>query len=80
MADIPLTPEQEAEAQVLAERLQALVGDELRALTRLLASKNDAELLGRTEFQMRDRLHQLGARILEAALGERNKGGTMGPA
>lgn len=80
MADSPLTAEQESEAQVFAERLQVLIGDEVRALARLLASKKDAELLGRTEFQMRERLHQLGARILEAALDERKKGGTKGRA
>jgi hypothetical protein len=80
MADIPLSPEQEAEAKVFAERLQGLVGEEVRTLARLLASKKDAELLGRTEFQLRDRLHGLGAKILEAALDERKKRGTKGRA
>lgn len=80
MADIPLTPEQEVEADTLAQRLQVLVGEELRSLARLLASKPDAQLLGRTEFQLRDRLHDLGARILETALDERKKGGTRGRA
>ena len=61
MAGGPLTSEQEAEAQVLAARLQVLIGDEVSALARLLAGKKDAELLGRTEFEMRDRLHDLGA-------------------
>ena len=36
----------------------------------------DAQLLGRTEFEVRDSVHRLGARALEAALDERKKGGT----
>ena len=80
MADGPLTPEQEAEAQVFAERLRVLIGDEVLSLARLLTSKKDSELLGRTEFELRDRLHDLGAKILETALNERKKGGTKGQA
>jgi hypothetical protein len=42
----------------------------------LLASKPDSELLGKTEFQVRDSLHKLGAQALGAALSGRKKGGT----
>ncbi len=48
MADLPRTPEQEAQARVFAERFHALIGAEIQALARLLASTPDAELLGRT--------------------------------
>jgi hypothetical protein len=76
MAEIPLTPEQEAEAQRLFELMQKPFLDEARKLARLLAAKPDAQLLGQTEFEVRDSVHRLGAKALEAALGERKKGGT----
>ena len=75
-----LTPEQEAEAQRLFAVLQQPFLDEARRLARLLASKTDPQLLGRTEFEVRDSVHRLGARALEAALDERKKGATKAPA
>ena len=80
MADILLTADQEAEAQ----RIAAIVGqkfqEETLRIARLLASKPDAELLGKTEFEVRDRVHDLGARAIETALEERKKGGISGRA
>jgi hypothetical protein len=75
-----LTPQQKAEAQRLFEALQAPFLDEARRLAELLASKPDAQLLGKTEFEVRDAVHRLGAHALQAALDERKKGGTRGPA
>jgi hypothetical protein len=80
VTDTPLTPEQEAEAQRLFELMQRPFLDEARKLARLLAAKPDHHLLGRTEFEVRDSVHRLGARALEAALDERKKGGTGAPA
>ncbi len=45
-----------------------------------LAEKEDGELFGQTEFELRDRLHSLGSRVIEAALEARKKGGTKGVA
>ena len=75
-----LIPEQEAEAQRLFEALQKPFLDEARRLARLLAAKPDRQLLGKTEFEVRDGVHRLGAAALQAALDERKKGGTRGPA
>jgi hypothetical protein len=72
MADIPLTPEQEAEAQRLYEAVQQAFLDEAR----LLASKDDRHLLGQTEFEVRDAVHRLGAQALACALEGRKKRGT----
>jgi hypothetical protein len=80
MRDLPLTPEQEALADVLYQRFQQAFDQEARQLARLLASKDDAHLLGATEFELRDRVLRLGAQALQTALGERKKGGTRGPA
>jgi hypothetical protein len=73
--DPDLTPQQEAEAQRLFEVLQRPFLEEARRLARLLAAKPDSQLLGPTEFAVRDAVHRLGAQALEAALEERKKGG-----
>ena len=75
-----LTPQQQAEAQRLFEALQRPFLDEARRLAGLLASKPDGQLLGKTEFEVRDAVHRLGAQALQAALDERKKGGIRAPA
>ena len=76
MADINLTAEQEMEAQRLAEIIGQKAKEEALTMARLLVSKQDHELLGATEFQIRERVHKLGAYAIETALNERKKGGT----
>jgi hypothetical protein len=75
-----LTPSQRAEAERLSEALRAAADADLRALAELLASKSDAEVFGRTEFEARDRVHRIGAKAVELTLAGRKKGGTSGPA
>ncbi|MBV8558821.1 MAG: hypothetical protein JO116_25045 [Planctomycetaceae bacterium] len=69
-----LSSEQAAEADRLFQVLRPAVEDELRRLTRLLASKPDDKLLGKTEFEVRDLVHSIGAQAIETALNEREKG------
>lgn len=78
MTELHLTPEQEAEAQVLCQRLKAAFEREALQLARLMASKEDRQLLGGTEFEVRDQVHRLGAQVLETVLQERKKKGTRG--
>ncbi len=80
MADLDLTPEQEAEAQRLAALIAQKAQEEALRIARLMVSKPDAELLGATEFEVRDRVHALGAYALETAVNRRKKGGTKGRA
>ncbi len=80
MADIQLTAQQEAEAQRIAAIVGPKVQEETLRIARLLASKPDAQLLGKTEFEVRDRVHDLGAQVIETALEERKKGATKGRA
>lgn len=80
MADLPLSPEQEAEAQRLVELFQQPLLQEARRLARLFASKPTTQLLGKTEFELRDAVHQLGSQLLQTALEERKKGATKAPA
>ena len=80
MADTPLSPEQEAEAQRLFEPFRQPLLQEARRLARLFASKQTPQMLGKTEFEVRDAVHRLGAQLLQTALDEREKGGTRAPA
>ncbi len=78
MTDLPLTPQQEAEAQLLYQRLKSAFEREALQLARLMASKEDGQLLGGTEFEVREQVHRLGAQVLEAVLQERKKKGIGG--
>ena len=80
MDEIALSAEQEAEAQRIEDILLAGMKVEAKRIARLLASKEDRELLGQTEFQVRDAVHRIGARGIDAALSERKKRGTKDPA
>lgn len=71
-----LTPEQTAEAERIEDVLIAGVRGEVRMMAQLLASKENSELLGETEFRIRDACHRIGARAIDAALEERKKRGT----
>jgi hypothetical protein len=75
-----LTPEQEAEARRIYELLKDKADADLMALARLLASKSDGEIFGKTELEVRDRVHGIGAKALESALAGRKKGGTSAAA
>ena len=64
----PLSPELEAKAQELVARLRPQAEEDLLALARLLVSKEDGELFGETEFEVRDLVHHLGATALQTHL------------
>ena len=70
-----LNEEQQAQARRIYERLAPLYEEEMSRIACTLASKEDSELFGKTEFELRDRLHRLGAKALEAAADERQKKG-----
>ena len=80
MDEVELTAEQEAEAGRIEDLLKAQAAVEIRRMARLLASKSNRDLLGETEFRLRDSVHRIAARGLDAALAERKKGGTKGRA
>ena len=68
-----LSADQEADAQRIYEKLRATVDAELLAMARLMAGQPDHELLGRGEFELRDKLNEVGAKVLETAVNERAK-------
>lgn len=61
-----------AEEQAIYERLGPLFEQERLRMAKALAH---GELLGRKEFELRDAVHALGAKALEAAADERQKKG-----
>lgn len=75
-----LTPEQEANAQLLAAQILKVAQGKILEMTRLLASKPDHQVLGPTEFQLRDLAHQIAAEALQAEVNERQKKATKAPA
>lgn len=74
---VELNDEQEAEAQRIYERLRGAFDEELKTMARFMASKPNSQLFGQTEFELRDRVHELGARVLETAADERQKKGRI---
>jgi hypothetical protein len=74
---VELNEEQEAESQRIYERLRGAFDEELKTMARFMASKGNHELFGQTEFELRDRVHELGARVLETAADERQKKGRV---
>lgn len=75
-----LTPEQTAEAERIYEELRRSSDGELRKISRLLASQPDSRLFGATEYEVRDLVHEVGAKAMRAAAEGRKKRGTQGPA
>ena len=74
---VVLTADQEAER--IYGLIKSKVDEQLREMARLMASKKTSEMLGPGEFQLRDRLNEVGVGILAAALNERaKKGGLSG--
>lgn len=66
-----------AEEQLLFERLGPLFEQERLRMAKALASKKDSELFGANEYEVRDRVHELGAKALEVAANERQKRGRI---
>jgi hypothetical protein len=71
MLSIPLSPEQEVEAKALEAKIQAAVQREIADLARLMVSKSDRELFGLTEFQVRDIVLRIGAKVYQVHLREK---------
>ena len=65
------------EEQLLYERLGPLFEQERLRMAKALASKADSELFGANECEVRDRVHELGAKAFEVAANERQKKGRI---
>ena len=75
-----LTAEQQVEADRIREALVEASAEDIRQLAELLASRDDTNTFGATEFAVRDLVQRIGAKAIQTALAGRKKGGTTGPA
>lgn len=80
MDELTLSPEQQAEVERIVDNVMGQARTEVTRMARLVASKKNSELFGATEFQLRDAVHRIGARVLDSALQERKKRGIVGRA
>ena len=72
LPEIELTEEQAEEAAAIEDILAAKSQVTAKYMARLMASKGNRQLLGETEFLLRDAVHRLGAEGIDIALHERN--------
>lgn len=73
--NVQLTREQQDEAERIKQRLMLVFSEEADRLSQLMASKPNSQIFGQTEFELRNRLHALGAEVLEVTAEERVKKG-----
>lgn len=72
---VELSAEQEELAQRVYQKLRGKLDDELLDMARLMASKADHEIFGPGEFELREKLQEVGATIVAASANERAKKG-----
>jgi hypothetical protein len=68
-----LTPEQRDEAQRAERILMESVPADLRPTAESITPRPDRQLLGETEFEVRDLVHEVGAKAIETAPDQRKK-------
>ena len=78
MSPTTLTAAQEQEAQQLVSRVHGFMEAELLEAARMLIGKDTRDLFGKTEFDLRDILLRVGAKMYEQHLAEK-KTATLGP-
>jgi hypothetical protein len=74
-----LTAAQEAEAQLLAQRIAHAAEEELLQIARTLVASDAAHLFGATEFQVRDLILRVAAKAYQEHLAQK-KTATKAPA
>lgn len=72
-----LNEEQKQLADLIFQRISGAFEAEARQIAELMASKETSQLLGATEFELRDRVHELGAVALEAGAAAHVKKGDL---
>ena len=79
MPSAPLTPENPAEIEDLAQAIREAVDAEIDELAAHLATTDDAHLFGDNEFKVRALAHKIAAKAVEQRLA-RKKTATTAPA
>jgi tRNA A37 N6-isopentenylltransferase MiaA len=76
-AAVALSAEQEELAQRVYQRLKGRMDEELLGMVRMMMSKPNHEIFGPGELELRERLNDVGATILEESANERSKKGVL---
>jgi hypothetical protein len=71
MAISHLTKDQELEAKNLEEKIKTAIAKEVADLARLLVSTDEKNLFGATEFQIRELVLRIGAKVYSEHLREK---------
>ena len=71
MTTATFTAEQEWEAKALEEKIRVAIEREVASLARLLVSRGDKDLFGKTEFEVRDLVLRIGVKAYEERLREK---------
>lgn len=75
---VELSADQEALAQQVYARIQGKLNEELLDMVRAMIAKSPEEIFGPGEFELRDRLNQFGATVLEESVNAQAKKGVSG--
>ena len=75
---VELSADQEALAQQVFERIKGKLNDDLLDMVRAMIVKAPEELFGAGEFELRDRLNQVGVTVLEESVKAQAKKGVPG--
>ena len=75
-----MTPEEATEVQRVHDVVMKAIDKDIWQLARFMATRRDDQLLGETEFTLRDKVLRMGAQALEATVNDRKKGGTKAAA
>lgn len=75
---VELSADQEALAQQVFERIRGKLNDDLLDMVRAMIVKAPEELFGAGEFELRDRLNQVGVTVLEESVNAQAKKGVPG--
>jgi hypothetical protein len=70
-----LSPEQEEEAQRIFQKIKDKVNAEVLDMVRHMVGKPVHEIFGAGEFELRDKLNEVGTKILQESANERAKKG-----
>lgn len=71
MTSSSLTPQQLLEAKQLEAKIRLAIDKEVAALAQLLVTKQDKDLFGQTEFDVREIVLRIGAKAYEEHLREK---------
>lgn len=75
---MPESQNPQQNTQELEQQIQENLQPHIQRIAKLLASKSDADLFGKTEFELRDLVHELAAEALQTRANPSEKKGVPG--